>query len=116
MGAELFQTIGHGEIVDDAYQEVVARALQENGDQGYTGSIAEKEGFLEYQLPDSDNTDVMKVYKALVDSYDNIVPLAQLVGQPLAREMADVFDRKWGPAITLKIKEGEWLFCGWASC
>lgn len=46
MGAERFEDIGTGETAEEAFRLLVDEAGWENGHGGYTGTIAEKDGFV----------------------------------------------------------------------
>lgn len=51
MGAWWFEDIAHGKTAGDAFVAAVEEARWENGHGGYTGTIAEKNGLLEFDLP-----------------------------------------------------------------
>ena len=42
--------------------------------------------------------------------------LATKMGRKNWASMCEQFDRKWDEAVAVKIGDGEWLFCGLASC
>lgn len=97
MGAQEFFAVGHGTTAKKAFRDAVEEALYECGHAGYTGTIAEKGIFVTIDLPEG-------------------------VGSPEDYASKLVSDRdsrvsdKWGPAGCIKIKDGEYLFFGWASC
>jgi hypothetical protein len=41
---------------------------------------------------------------------------ADKMGRKDWERMCDVFDEKWEACVAIKVDEGEWLFCGLASC
>lgn len=41
---------------------------------------------------------------------------ADKMGRKNWERMCDVFDEKWEACVAIKVDEGEWLFCGLASC
>ena len=95
MGAETFEHTGHGETAMEAFEQAKDDALYEYGHSGYTGTLAEKNSFVEITLPDG------------MDAYD------------YARTLVDNDDErisdKWGDAGCIKMEDGEFLFFGWAS-
>ena len=94
MGAESFVTVSHGETARKAFDEAVESALYECGHGGYTGTIAEKTGFVEIALPDGVNP--VEEANRLIDADDG--------------RIAD----KWGPAGCFTLGKGRYLFFGWA--
>jgi hypothetical protein len=51
MGATTFRTTSLGRDVGDAYRQAVDHARWESGHGGYTGTIAEKSGYVLYEIP-----------------------------------------------------------------
>ena len=111
--------------VQTAYSTAVEQALWEHGHGGYTGTIAEKSGFIEFKMPDGitaeqviDAIENPKITKSL-NGYEHYEPseeLIQIFGSD-ANNVYRTYDDKWGPAVALKWKEGNgWVFMGWASC
>ena len=50
------------------------------------------------------------------DSRDDAKFFADKMGLKNWERMCDVFDEKWEACVAIKVDEGEWLFCGLASC
>jgi len=95
MGAEQFIQEGKGSTAKEAFNAALEEARYEYGHRGYTGSLAEKDSYIEIELPEGyDATDY--AYKLMDDSDSRV-------------------DNKWGPAGCIKSKEGEYIFFGWAS-
>lgn len=94
MGSTSFTTYAKGKTAKEAFNAAVKEAKYDYGNSGYTGTIAEKDSFVEFDL---------------------------LTGSPPLQEariliMSDPKIRDtWGPAGCFKINEGEYLFFGWAS-
>ena len=95
MGADQFTQTGFGETASKAFKSAYEEACYDFGHRGYTGSMAEKDSFVEIPLP-ADKTAEDYAYE-LMDKEDERV------------------DDKWGPAGCLKVAKGEYLFFGWAS-
>ena len=110
MGAEVFFAESNGKTAEQAFVEARRRALWENGNDGYTGSIAEKNEFTVLTLPSG--KDAYEFANQLVDN-----------GDPRVQD-------KWGPAGCVDITntgrgyeskqqlESDmkiYLFFGWAS-
>ena len=94
MGAAQFIITGKGTTAKEVFQSVVESACYLYGDSGYTGTIAEKLSFIEIQCPKGKTP--MDLAKVLMDNDDSRI------------------SDKWGPAGCIKIKDGEFLFFGWA--
>lgn len=97
MGATTFETRGKGKTAEAAFKALREEALHMYGHGGYTGTIAEKDRFVEVTIP-----------KAIRDD-------AQAFSAKIDHLLDTEFDDKWGPAGCVKLKEGEYLFFGWAS-
>jgi hypothetical protein len=140
MGAEVFEVISHGATPQEAYDAAVAEALYWHGHGGYTGTIAEKPGFVMVDIPGfPDNGDSLNDFNRLVNALswymgsdngwdeEQSWPWAKLakadaeflrdtLGAGGLRQLYDQFDDKWGPAVCIKVSDGAYGFCGWASC
>jgi hypothetical protein len=110
MGAANFEVTGQGETPEAAFRALVTEAQYEHGHGGYTGTIAEKDGFVMVQ-PIATLPGVELAY-ALYDHDESKVPAAQLAD---FRAWAKVADDKWGPALAVPTGEREWMFFGFAS-
>jgi hypothetical protein len=126
MGATPFMDYVRGVTdVQTAYLSAVQQAQWDHGHSGYTGTIAEKSGFIEFKIPESftaqqviDAIENPKIIKS-PNGYEHYEPsdeLVEIFGSD-AINVYRTYDDKWGPAVALKWKEGNgWLFMGWASC
>lgn len=95
MGGQIFSSVGKGKTIDEAFRASVESAKYEYGHGGYTGTIAEKHGYVLVSVPTGQEP---KAYaKSLLEAHDE-----------------RVYD-KWGPAVAVELREGEWLFFGLAS-
>jgi len=95
MGAETFFAKAGGPSAREAFREAVEDAKYEHGHGGYSGTIAEKHDFTMIEVPEG--KDPWDYADDLLDEGDHRV------------------DDKWGPAGCIKLKDGVWLFFGWAS-
>jgi hypothetical protein len=108
MGAETFINFCEGKNVKDAFNIALEKALYEHGHRGYTGSLAEKDSYVEIKIPKS----------FLPDEKD---PKARALAwaNKLIDDQDDRIDDKWGPAGISFVKDlgGQNLFIiyGWAS-
>lgn len=96
MGAVTFFCRADGKTPQEAFESARKSALGMYGNDGCTGSIAEKSKFILIELPEG--VKPMDYADQLIDSDD-----------------ARVSD-KWGPAGCLKYSKDNFLFFGWASC
>ena len=95
MGAADFYTYGRGATPKEAFKNAREEALWESGHGGYSGTIAEKRAFVMIDLPH--NSEAMAYAELLIEQADSRI------------------DDKWGPAGCIKVKDGVYLFFGWAS-
>lgn len=95
MGAETFETKAKGKTAQRAFDAAQKEARYMHGHCGYTGTIAEKPGFVVIPVPDGE------------DPHDFV--------ERLLDESDPRIDDKWGPAGCVAVGKDEWLFFGWAS-
>ena len=95
MGADTFFTQAKGDNANEAFANAVADAAWESGHGGYTGTIAEKQEFVEIPLPEG--ADPVEEANRLIDEGDSRI------------------DDKWGPAGCFDLGDDEYMFFGWAS-
>ena len=101
MGAEVFFTNWRAKTAKEAFREATEQACYDFGHAGYSGTIAEKDGFVVIPLPEGEKAEAFA--GGLIDEQDERV------------------DDKWGPAGCIHIgtdsESGmkEFLFFGWAS-
>jgi hypothetical protein len=118
-GTTFMTTMSATEPVDVAFARAVEQAAWEHGHGGYTGTIAEKHGYVLFTIPSGLTTrDVMELLRKFEENAwardEDKVPVVIPPGLDLAR-MFQVYDDKWGPAVAFR-SEDSWVFCGWASC
>ena len=119
MGGTTFWTEMPGDMpIAEAYNKAVDEAAWEHGHGGYTGTIAEKSGYVEFAIPAGltaiDVLNLIRAYEGNIWAKDeDKVPVAIPPGLNLER-IYEVYDDKWGPAVAFKA-DGKWVFCGWAS-
>ena len=133
MGATNFSTTATGKDAAAAYDAAVAGPVEGVGDGGYTGTIAEKDGYVEFPLPDGVTADELEdtVWRVLWDVSqawrdDRPVPdehsatLERWYGRTDARRILAVADDKWGPCVAVRLDPAgdgwHYLFFGMASC
>lgn len=98
MGSELFYVKSKGVDANAAFASAVAQAEYDHGSSGYTGTIAEKNNFVE--VPSMKTANEAMAYAVY-----------------LIEEQKDPrFDDKWGPAGCVKVIDDDaYLFFGFAS-
>ena len=96
MGAQVFTTTAKGSDARNAFIGAVREAQYECGHGGYTGTIAEKDGFT--VIPLEEGREPYEYAGELIDECDRRV------------------NDKWGPAGCFELGEGRYLFFGWARC
>ena len=124
MGACNFETHAKGETAASAFRTAYDEAKYMHGHGGYTGTIAEKDGFVmaRGKPPGMSAHDYVRL---LEESWDGQGQLTQA-----QRDDFKVWDEKWGPALCIPVTtngghlltkdvdaEGmrEFIFCGMAS-
>lgn len=95
MGACDFLTVGKGPTARAAFTVAKEEALCASGHGGYSGTIAEKGSYQMIDLPEG---------KTAFDYAEEL----------MNNDDPRISDR-WGPAGCIKIKEGSYLFFGYAS-
>ena len=95
MGATTFLDIASGVSAKEAFNNAYQKALMEYGHRGYTGTIAEKDGYVMITVPEG--IDARAYANQLLDDDD-----------------ARISD-KWGPAGCIKLSGDKYMFFGWAS-
>ena len=102
MGAEQFMTSASGKSPQEAFDRAVEEAHYQWGRGGYTGTVAEKMGFILIDVPEGE--DPQKFADRLLDEDDSRI------------------DDKWGPAGAVVLtgpdkvsSETSYIFFGWAS-
>ena len=114
MGATDFYQTATGKTAREAFNNAVKQAQWDYGHAGYTGTIAEKDGFEEVILPDDiDPTEFLRWVKRTAAEQVQDVPVHVKYHVDRA---AKKYDDKWGPAVCVKLEDGVYAFTGWASC
>lgn len=121
MGAAQFESHGNGKSVHEAFNECVRRSEYDYGHAGYTGTIAEKEGYVLIDVPNGYTCD--QVVEGLEDTMWETKPAAAWQafidrhGEGEAARIASIYHDKWGPAVAMALEGHDncWLFTGYAS-
>jgi len=122
MGASEYMNVGRGKTAQIAFDKVAENARHNHGHGGYSGTIAEKYSMVEFPRPKGMRAKTM--VQAVRDMSrigfdDDGDPKTDAVQAkypklPIAA-MFEVYNDKWGPALAIELKTGEYLFVGWAS-
>jgi hypothetical protein len=96
MGADVFSVRAYGDDEPSAFNDAVADAIDEYGNGGYTGSLAEKSSFHRYE-PVASMKEARSLANRELDNSDSPV------------------DDKWGPAGIVHITgTNQYVIFGWA--
>jgi hypothetical protein len=134
MGANEFRTSGTGANAQEVFSQLRDQAAWDRGHGGYTGTIAEKPGFVVVPVPpDFVVPDDLNVYspRGASDHDQRVYGYAEAL-QAFVQNAdgyldprfpgpaQELWNDKWGPAVALRLDdtpEGQqcWLFCGLAS-
>lgn len=98
MGGMVFTTVQFADTPQLAFEMAVKEAREEYGNQGYTGTISEKDGFRLFSLPPSfigriDDPFSINEEDDLIDYLMENAPYQQ------------VFNDKWGPAVCIPLMD-----------
>ena len=138
MGACDFDMCVGGRSIADAFKNAVDDALYWHGHAGYSGTIAEKDGYKEFVIPAGmtseefldliqrvESQTVHVVYggdddyarRAKAEAKDHWDKLVKLMGEYEAHQIENAYNDKWGPAVCWAdpVVEGQYFFCGIAS-
>lgn len=136
MGATTFTCHAAGKTVDEAFKSAVADAHYWHGHDGYSGTIAEKSGWMAIKNPVARPT--LEVAETLMAAeWDESARrlIESWYGPVAARDLINDVRDKWGNALAIELSKDEadaiiprtptgrrkanykaWLFFGWASC
>ena len=122
MGADSFADTMFGRTADDAFYAAITAARWENGNGGYTGTIAEKLSYKLRQLPPRWTIEkLLKLIHAISIARDEILwaneiegdrrkraagaKMRDLTAQQLAfvEDCAHDYEDKWGPALAFEL-------------
>lgn len=120
MGAESFTDVVPQLSVDninDAFHSACENAAYWHGHGGYTGTICEKPGFVEFTLsPPPSLHEAYFIADALCMSWGGKIEhlVVERFGDK-ASEASDLYNDKWGNAVAFRLDNGDFFFCGIAS-
>ena len=145
MGASTFATVQQADTMDEAYRGAVDDAFYWHGHGGYTGTIAEKDGFVAFTIPidkfpTTNAGELTEMIGAALNwlhdqrHYDDPFDapeseyswemkarrdakiLAEAMPMRDLKHMREVYNDKWGPAVGFALEDKKFAFIGWASC
>lgn len=121
MGAESFNIHAIGVTAAEAFKSARTAALWNYGHSGYTGTIAEKDGYVMVPVPSTMPTitihhrrDNQLHEERLSSDQPRPMTLSEYADH-LNDDSNSPVDDKWGPAGCFQVSSGKWLFFGWAS-
>mgnify|MGYP000648421523 CR=1 FL=1 len=109
MGATSFYNKVKGEHEHELFKQAVNDACYEHGNEGYTGTIAEKDGYTMSKKPSDFDTDV---WIEMVEDFDGSDKEQKHYKE--LRHDYKIYDDKWGNALCIPY-DGGFVFCGMAS-
>lgn len=109
MPAETFILFARGKGAASTFNNALKQALYEHGHRGYTGSLAEKDSFVE-----------IKIAKDFLPDEKDVMKRAEAWAKKLLDEQDERIDDKWGPAgislvEALPHEDKLFIIYGWAS-
>lgn len=124
MGATNFSTVAAGKTAAEAMRAAVEEAHWWHGHGGYSGTIAEKRGHVEFTLPPGVTAERLEatVWAALDERWaaegaarrgeapapaKHLALLEQWLGKRDAARIIDTADDKWGPAVAVRLGKAE---------
>ena len=118
MGATNYITVSKGKNAKEAFESARSQAQWDYGHGGYTGTIAEKDSFVQFQRPAGTRQATVKnvVYGMGWYGEDKAVTkLEKKYPKFPIRKMMRVWDDKWGPSACMELKPKVYIFFGMAS-
>ena len=116
MGATNYVTISKGQNAKDAFSSAYDKAQWDHGHGGYTGTIAEKDSFVEFPRPKGVRMrTVIKIVHNMTWDDERIIKLEKKYPKFPVRQMARVWDDKWGPSACMELQSKTYIFFGMAS-
>lgn len=109
MGATTFFNQVKGTNANELFTNAVHNAKCMYGNQGYTGTIAEKHEFVMSKKPKEFGPNA---WINMVEDFDENDRENEYYFK-LKRDF-EIYDDKWGPALCVPTEDG-FIFCGWAS-
>lgn len=109
MGASNFMTYELGKTLSDAFDRAVQDAQYWHGHGGYTGTIAEKTGYVYFGEVSSRHVDRLETYFFKAETWDwngrkAKAPrgIPESIRDQILRAL-DVYGDKWGPAVAFQL-------------
>lgn len=137
MGATTFRITYQGTSMRDAFERAREQAQYEYGHGGYTGTIAEKPGFVEFNVPPGFTAETFVRWVEQTDVETFVVPSdVPKAYEATVLRAAKLYDDKWGKCVGVELTYGEalelrrkhaasgmpagdlarfYIFAGWAS-
>lgn len=112
MGAETFKGMGTGSTADEVFKSLVDCARHDYGHSGYTGTIAEKDGYVLVELPENVTASEAMAFLGMYDKSRDGIPDHLLSA---VKHWKEIYNDKWGPALAFNLGGNEFVFMGWAS-
>ena len=109
MGADIFYNRTKGTSPREVFQQEREHACYEHGHGGYTGTIAEKDGYTMSRKPKDIDADK---WIEMVEDFDED-DTSQEHYRALKKDF-EIYDDKWEDALCVPTDDG-FIFCGWAS-
>ena len=118
MGATNYITTSKGKNAKEALESAVEDACWYHGHGGYTGTIAEKDSFVEFPRPKGVHMrTVINMAQRMCSEWE-VEPLSQLAKKYpkfAVRQISKVWDDKWGPSVCIELEPKHYIFFGMAS-
>jgi hypothetical protein len=105
MGAEIFEDVGVGKTIHDAFLSVKENALHECGHRGYTGTIAEKGSYTLFDRPK--NLTVDQILEGGLCGWLEYEDPAMKDNKSFLEKVFKVADDKWGNAACIELTAEE---------
>ena len=116
MGATNYITVSKGKNAKEAFESARSQAQWDYGHGGYTGTIAEKDSFVQFQRPAGTRQATIKhIVEGIAGPDEEITKLAKKYPKFPIRKMLQVWDDKWGPSACMELKPKVYIFFGMAS-
>jgi len=106
MGATDFYSEAHGGNVKEAFYRAVDQAAYDYGHSGYTGTIAEKNEYTVFDLPEGLRVEDLEGFFSLPGASkfaDETLKAVKLMDERTLSVMGSVYEDKWGPCVAIRV-------------
>lgn len=121
MGGCSFEYVQKGKSAQDAFTIAVEQMIWEYGHSGYSGTLKEKSGFIEFKpsspMTEKDVDELLQLFFGAhwENNQEDTAKIEKYFGVK-TKQLLKTYSEKWGPAICIPVEDNKYYFAGIASC